>query len=153
MILPCCDNTTCAATPLSYSTMKTKTQRCPQVSREVTPKASCRLRLKLQLPDVGRLAGHDQVFALGYRFSFAMIRLPSKAALFKFLSAREHVKFGDDELVIRPNETNRLRLGSATENFGGYPIASRASDTMTLTSTGKIAVRARDQAGTIIRVL
>ena len=71
--------------------------------------------VKLQLPVVERLAGHadlldlgDKVFAPGIRTSVAMIRLPSKAALFKFLSAWKQADeaglistFGDDELVIR----------------------------------------------------
>ena len=70
--------------------------------------------VKLQLPVVERLAGHadvfdlgDEVFAPSIRTNIAMIRLPSKAALFKFLSAWKQAdetglisKFGDDELVI-----------------------------------------------------
>ena len=50
--------------------------------------------VKLQLPVVERLAGHadvfdleDKVFAPGIRTSVAMVRLPNKTALFKFVSA------------------------------------------------------------------
>ena len=50
--------------------------------------------VKLQLPVVERLAGHadvfdleDKVFAPGIRTSVAMVRLPSKTALFKFVNA------------------------------------------------------------------
>ena len=64
---------------------------------------------------VKRLAGHADVFDFGdkvcgpsIRTNIAMIRLPNKAALFKFLNAWKQAdeaqlscKFGDDELVIR----------------------------------------------------
>ena len=71
--------------------------------------------VKLQLPVVERFAGHadifdleDKVFARGIRTSVAMIRLPNKTALFKFVNAWKQAeeaglisKFGDDGLVIR----------------------------------------------------
>ena len=97
--------------------------------------------VKLQLPVVERLAGHadvldlgDKVFAPNIRTNIAMIRLPSKAALFKFLNAWKQAgeaqlicKFGDDELVIRAKRDKPPA------------IISKALDTMTPKSTGEIA--------------
>ena len=74
-----------------------------------------------------RLAGHadvfdlgDKVFAASIRTNIAMIRLPSKAALFKFLSAWKQAgeaglisKFGDDELVIRAKRDKPLAIRKA----------------------------------------
>ena len=71
--------------------------------------------VKLPLPVVERLAGHadvldlgDKVFAPSIRTNIAMIRLPNKTALLKFVNAWKQAeeaglifKFGDDELVIR----------------------------------------------------
>ena len=71
--------------------------------------------VKLQLPVVERFAGNadifdleDEVFAPGICTSVAMIRLPSKTALFKFVNAWKQAeeaglisKFGDEGLVIR----------------------------------------------------
>ena len=66
-------------------------------------------------PAKSRLAGHadvldlgDKVFAPSIRTNIAMIRLPNKTALFKFVNAWKQAegaglisKFGDDKLVIR----------------------------------------------------
>ena len=71
--------------------------------------------VKLQLPVVGRLAGHadvldfgDKVFTPSIRTNIAMTRLPNKTALFKFLNAWKQAdeaglisKIGDEEMVIR----------------------------------------------------
>ena len=109
--------------------------------------------VKLQLPVVERFAGHadifdleDKVFAPGIRTSVAMIRLPSKTALFKFVNAWKQAeeaglisKFGDEGLVIRAKETSRQLSGRLTENSGSYSLISKALATMTPKSIGEIA--------------
>ena len=83
--------------------------------------------VKLQLLEVERLAGQaevfdlgDRVFAFGKSSSVTMIRLPSKAALFNFLSAPKKAdeagliaNCGDDELVIRVNRDKPLAIRKA----------------------------------------
>ena len=92
-----------------------------------SPKLRKRLLIdyvKLQLFVVERLAGHADVFDFGDKVfapsirNIATTRLPSKAALFKFLSAWKHAveaglisKFGDDELVIRARRDKPLAVG------------------------------------------
>ena len=83
--------------------------------------------VKLQLPEIERLAGHadvldfgDNIFAPGLRTNVAMIRLPSRSSSVQVLKClekgregRTHRQIWGDELVIRAKRDKSLAIRRA----------------------------------------